>query len=238
MLISQSDFETAGSSHRETVHDLRNLFTVIVAARRLLGRDRASERGEDLLAAIEDAAFRGSQLTTNLLARDVHEAVQTVDVGDRLAGVAPLLLALADPWVEVRVAASRRPLPARLAPETFDAAILELVRNAQAAMTGKGAITVRVRALGNHIWLTVADTGRGMSPLALQGALHAFETASAHGTGLGRVQHLAKQAGGHVRIRSRAGHGTVISIVLPMSPTGAVAQSGARQRHGFQGDLH
>lgn len=76
MLMSQSDFGVAGSSHRETVHDLRNLFTVIVCARRLLGKDRASARGEDLLAAIEDAAFRGSQLTTNLLARDAHEAVQ------------------------------------------------------------------------------------------------------------------------------------------------------------------
>lgn len=76
MLISQSDFEAAGNSHRETVHDLRNLFAVIVAARRLLGKDRASERGEGLLAAIEDAAFRGSQLTTNLLAMDAHQTVQ------------------------------------------------------------------------------------------------------------------------------------------------------------------
>ena len=75
MLMSQSDFEIAGSSHRETVHDLRNLFTVIVCARRLLDKDRASERGEDLLAAIEDAAFRGSQLTTKLLARDAREVV-------------------------------------------------------------------------------------------------------------------------------------------------------------------
>ena len=142
MLSSQSDFEAARSPHRETVHDLRNLFTVIVCARRLLGKDRASGRGEDLLAAIEDAAFRGSQLTTNLLARDAHEA------------------------------------------------------------------------------------------------LHALEAACAHGAGLGHVQHLAKQAVGHVRIRSRTSKGAVISFVLPMSPIGVVAQSAARQRHGFQGDLH
>ncbi|WP_425997963.1 hypothetical protein [Caulobacter sp. DWR1-3-2b1] len=102
MLSSQSDFDAAESAHRETVHDLRNLFTVIVCARRLLGKDRASERREDLLATIEDAAFRGSQLTTNLLARDVQETAQIVDVGARLAGVAPLLLALADPRIEVR----------------------------------------------------------------------------------------------------------------------------------------
>ena len=238
MFSPQPDFETAQSAHRETVHDLRNLFTVIVSARRLLGKDRASQRGEDLLAAIEDAAFRGSQLTTNLLARDAQAQAKIIDVGSRLAGVAPLLLALADPWVEVRVAASDRSLPACLAPETFDAAILELVRNARAAIAGKGAISVRVRALGDRIWLTVADTGRGMSPLDLQDAPHAFRTASANGTGLGRVQHLAGQAGGHVRIRSRAGKGTVISIVLPMSPIAAVALSAAPQRPGFQGDLH
>ncbi|CAN5349889.1 hypothetical protein BH10PSE3_BH10PSE3_12060 [soil metagenome] len=103
MLSSQSGFEAAESFHSETVHDLRNLFTVIVAARRLLAKDRVSERGETLLAAIEAAAFRGSQLTTNLLARDAREVVQTVDVGARLAGVAPLLLEFSDPWAEVRV---------------------------------------------------------------------------------------------------------------------------------------
>jgi len=178
MLISQSDFEAVGSSHRETVHDLRNLFAVIVSARRLLGKDRASERGEDLLAAIEDAAFRGSQLTTNLLARDAQEAVEVADVGARLTGVAPLLPAQTDPGVEVRAAASRRSRPARLASETFDAAISELVPN------------------------------------------------------------LARQAGGRVHIRSRAGEGAVISIVLPMSPLGAVVQSATRSRRGFQGDLH
>jgi hypothetical protein len=80
MPSSQSDFEVAGSFHRETVHDLRNLFTVIVCARRLLGKDRASARGERLLAAIEDAAFRGSQLTMNLLARDALEAAQTARI--------------------------------------------------------------------------------------------------------------------------------------------------------------
>ncbi|WP_425998122.1 ATP-binding protein [Caulobacter sp. DWR1-3-2b1] len=115
---------------------------------------------------------------------------------------------------------------------------MELVRNARTAIDGNGAITVRARSVGDRIWLTVADTGRGMSPLALQGALNAFKTASAHGTGLGRVQHFARQAGGHVRIRSREGQGAVISIILPMSPFGTVAQSAARQRRGLQGDLH
>ena len=79
MLMSQSDFQNAGSSHRETVHDLRNLFTVIVCAGRLPGKDRATDRGENLLAAIEDAAFRGSQLTANLLATDAFEVVHALE---------------------------------------------------------------------------------------------------------------------------------------------------------------
>ena len=87
MLSSQSDFEVAGISQRETVHDLRNLFAVIVCARRLLGKDRASERSEDLLVAIEDAAFRGSQLTMNLLARDDQDAARAVDAAILQASV-------------------------------------------------------------------------------------------------------------------------------------------------------
>lgn len=70
MISSFSGFEACEGSHRETVHDLRNLFCVIVSAGRLLGKAQASDRSESLLAAIEEAAFRGGQLTENLLARE------------------------------------------------------------------------------------------------------------------------------------------------------------------------
>jgi len=79
MPVSDPDFQIAGSAYQEAVHDLRNIFSVIVSACRLLNRDGDLERGEDLVAAIEDAALRGSLLTTDLLACDACAVVHALE---------------------------------------------------------------------------------------------------------------------------------------------------------------
>jgi signal transduction histidine kinase len=231
MIGSLSRFEAGEISQRETIHDLRNLFGVIASARRLLGHDQTSERGLALLSAIQDAALRGGQLTTTLLTRErAAPAPQRVDLNVCLSSAAPLLKAFAGPTVRVEVVLSPKPIWVRLDPLHLEAAVLELVRNARSALGASGLIQVEARSLGGRAWLSVADNGHGMSPAALQRALHAFETASAHGTGLGRIRHLADQASGHLRIRSREGRGCVIAMIFPKTSSRVLAKPVAHSR--------
>jgi signal transduction histidine kinase len=231
MIGSPSSFEAGEISQREIIHDLRNLFGVIASARRLLGHDQTSERGLALLSAIQDAALRGGEMTTTLLTRErAAPALRRVDLNACLSSVAPLLQAFAGRSVAVEVVLASKPIWVRLDPPQFEAAVLELVRNARSALGAKGLIRVQARSLGKRAWLSVADTGGGMSPAALQRALRAFETASAHGTGLGRIRHLADQAGGHVRIRSREGQGCVIAMIFPKTSSRVLAKPAAHSR--------
>jgi signal transduction histidine kinase len=108
------------------------------------------------------------------------------------------------------------PLPVRLDPAGLDAAILELVANARAALLSPGTILIRAKRIGTRALLIVADTGRGMSEAELARALRGCDAPSATGTGLGRVRGFAWSARARLRIRSREGRGTVVSLNLPL----------------------
>jgi signal transduction histidine kinase len=68
--------------------------------------------------------------------------------------------------------------------------------------------------------LSFADTGSGISRENLQ---HIFEpfftTKEAFGTGLGLwvTNDIVRRHGGKLRVRSRAGQGTVFSVMLPLA---------------------
>ncbi|MEN2791806.1 HAMP domain-containing sensor histidine kinase [Sphingomonas oligophenolica] len=217
---------------REVIHDLRNLFGVLAAAGRLLEDDPSEARRAKLLSAIASAAERGGQLTTDLLARRWPVEPSAFDACARLATLEPMMQALAG-RASIRIDRPKGPLPVRADTAGFDAAILELVANARAALSAWNHITVRVHAAGKRIWLTVADDGDGMDAGTLATALDGRETQSANGTGLGRVSRFAREADGSMHIRSRKGRGTVVSLNLPMVISGAVDESVAPKARHF-----
>jgi signal transduction histidine kinase len=103
----------------------------------------------------------------------------------------------------------------------FGLALLALLFNAAEAMSEKGGeLSVRVFIDAAGWGFTVADQGAGI-PAGLEEKV--FEvgfttrTGSIHmGMGLPVARHLAEQAGGPVRIASRAGGGCEATIRMPM----------------------
>jgi hypothetical protein len=65
--------------------------------------------------------------------------------------------------------------------------------------------------------LSVADTGRGMSPEVLRRAFDPFMSTRGDGRGVGlaTVQRLVTRNGGGLRAWSEAGQGTRIEVLLP-----------------------
>ncbi|HEX8388937.1 MAG TPA: response regulator, partial [Sphingomonas sp.] len=72
---------------------------------------------------------------------------------------------------------------------------------------------------GEHVVVTVADTGSGMSDEVLARVFEPFFTTKAvgkgSGLGLAQVFGFAKQSGGGVSISSEPGRGTAVSVFLP-----------------------
>jgi CheY-like chemotaxis protein len=80
-------------------------------------------------------------------------------------------------------------------------------------------------APGEYVCIQVIDTGAGMDETTLARAAEPFFTTKGvgKGTGLGlSIAHgLAAQSGGAMRVASRVGHGTTVSLWLPVDQTEA-----------------
>lgn len=204
-------------SHREHIHDLRNLFGVIASANHMLEDHPSADRRALLFGAIHNAALEGARLTTDLLSppASAHH-LEKIDVARRMSELGPMIRALAGRDTELFLDPGDQRIQVRLTPSHFDAALLELIANARAALGPFGSIMVRAKPVRNRVWIAVADTGRGMTRAELDAALRGTGGPTAHGTGLGRVSRFARSAHGHLHLRSRKSRGTVAMLVLPM----------------------
>jgi CheY-like chemotaxis protein len=106
--------------------------------------------------------------------------------------------------------------------------LVQLVANAQDAMSGSGEIVIRVDAvesvgerlpLGSWARLQVRDSGPGMEPSLLAHAFEPFVStkvpASGAGLGLPIVAATLRQHGGIFEVDSRPGEGTAVSLYFP-----------------------
>jgi signal transduction histidine kinase len=95
-----------------------------------------------------------------------------------------------------------------------------LVRNAQDATPGDGAVSLSVRTDHSVVVIVVEDTGCGMSAEFIQRRLFQpfFTTKGARGMGIGAYQAraFARGAGGELTVTSRPGEGSTFLMRLPL----------------------
>jgi signal transduction histidine kinase len=119
-----------------------------------------------------------------------------------------------------------RHLPVILAdPRQLEQAFLNLVLNAAEALPNGGRLTVRTGAqppspgaAPGRVWVEFKDTGPGISrDQQVQAFSGLLRSSKAKGTGLGLaiVKRIVEAHRGEVRIRSRVGRGTTITVALP-----------------------
>ena len=97
-------------------------------------------------------------------------------------------------------------------------ALLNLIKNAAAAMSGGGELTVTTEAAEDEVYITIADTGTGIPEENLSKIFEPYFTTKDNGTGLGLtvVYKVIREHGGEIRVESREGEGTVFVITLPI----------------------
>src|SRR4029079_3673176 len=87
------------------------------------------------------------------------------------------------------------------------------------AMANGGRLNVGTFLSDGAYNIVFADSGRGMSPVALQRLFQPFRTNFPSGTGLGMAisYRIVQEHGGRIEVSSREGVGTAITVSLPVS---------------------
>jgi PAS domain S-box-containing protein len=140
-----------------------------------------------------------------------------------LNDVAERTVELLRPELENRGLTVTLKLARRLPPAPIDAmqmqqVLVNLIKNAMHAMTTGGALTLQTGEGADGVWVSVADTGGGISQEQIARIFEPFYTTKKTGSGLGLmiVQRIVRAHNGRIELESRLGRGTTFRIWLPL----------------------
>lgn len=107
-------------------------------------------------------------------------------------------------------------------PQQLGQVFLNLLVNAAQAMGDQGTITIRSWSDGQHIFISIADSGSGMTEEVKAQIFEPFFTTKppGQGTGLGLPisADIIRKHGGSIAVDSTPGQGTTFLITLPVTP--------------------
>ncbi|GEM_PF-1513233 len=237
-LVQARKLEALGRLTGGVAHDFNNLLTAVRVNLDLLRRRIDDEKLLKIIDSAYHATDRGVTLTSQLLAFGRRQRLQPepVDVNAAVSTMTELLRSTLGGDVHVETVLAPKLPPAHADRTQLELIIMNLALNARDAMPGGGKIRIETSEVeltepptrpehadpGRYVQVTVVDNGSGMSPEVLAHVFEPFFTtkSAGKGTGLGLPQVLGvvKQLGGGIRIDSRQGHGTRVSVYLPLAP--------------------
>ena len=231
--------EAVGQLTGGIAHDFNNLLTGIVGSLDLMQtrlRQGRTDRLEHYAEAAMTSANRAAALTHRLLAFSRRQPLdpKPVDIQDLVGSMADLLRRTIGESIALKIVAAAEHWTALCDPNQLESGILNLAINARDAMPNGGALTIETRNTtidaayasrhpdlrqGDHVVLSVSDTGTGMPQAVIDKAFDPFFTTKpiGQGTGLGlsMIYGFARQSDGHVHIASEVGEGTTVTLFLP-----------------------
>ena len=236
--LSQAEkMELVGRFAGGVAHDYNNMLTVILANADLaLEKLDEVQSGRKHLQEIQRAARHSTDLTQQLLAfaRQQPVAPRLVDLNEAVTGLLEVLGRLVGPDIQLTWTPGPNLWQVQVDPTQLDQVLTNLLVNARDAMGGLGQLQVATLnhrlaeadcadladlVAGDHVCLSVTDSGCGMAPEVAARIFEPFFTTKApgKGTGLGlaMVHSAVKQNHGAIRVESELGRGTCFRIFLP-----------------------
>lgn len=230
--------EAVGTLAGGIAHDFNNILGAIIISSEL-ALDDAKEgiNNQELLDIVLNAAERGRNLVTQILAfsRQGEQKRQTVRLAPIVKECLKLLRASLPATIDIRPAISAEDAMALVDPTQIHQVIVNLCTNAAHAMHGKvGVLEITLTDItlqedvagtlpdlhaGPYVELSVKDTGHGMGREVLDRIFNPFFTTKepGRGTGLGLpvVYGIVKDHGGGIVVESEPGRGTTVRVLIP-----------------------
>jgi PAS domain S-box-containing protein len=214
--------EAIGRLAGGVAHDFNNILQAMLSNTALLQLHlRGAGATEEPLKELDQLVRRGSSLTQQLLLFSRRQPAVRVplELKDAVRGVATLLRRVVRENVAITSELTDSPLPVRADQGQLEQVLLNLALNASDAMPAGGKITLRAGADGDHVFLSVSDTGHGITEEVRAHLFEPFFTTKApgKGTGLGLsvVHGIVTAHGGRVEVTSAPGEGATFIVWLP-----------------------
>ena len=106
-------------------------------------------------------------------------------------------------------------------PAPLRTALMNLVVNAQQAMTGSGGeLLIETRGREQDVEVRITDTGPGIPAELQEKVFRPWFSTKEGGTGLGlpTARRILEELGGDIRLQSESGQGTRFTLSLPRPP--------------------
>jgi two-component system NtrC family sensor kinase len=227
LLLRSRALAAIGSLGAGVAHEINNPLTGVLGLAHLALADLAKEHpARPMIEDIEQEALRIQSIVSNLLRlsqRQGGEGMRVLNIAaildDAVELCNPKSFAAAKIELVKRVAESSPPVRGNAL--QLQAAFIQLIQNAVAAMEEGGVLTLETTLPGeNLLRVRIADTGRGIKPEHLSRIFDPFFTTKAQrtdtGIGLSVVHKIIEDHGGAVRVESAVGSGTTFWITLPI----------------------
>ncbi len=203
---------------KETAHQLGTPISSLMAWMELLRSDPGFPK-EAFLPELEKDVGRLNMVASRFSNIGSAPSLQKEEVDAVIRHTVEYMKSRISGRIELKVETQEEQnLQAPINVSLFEWVIENLVKNAVDAMTGSGAITIRLRYIAHYLAVDVTDTGKGISKSNFRNVFKPGYTTRKRGWGLGLtlVKRIVENYhGGKIFIlRSELGEGTTFRILL------------------------
>jgi signal transduction histidine kinase len=221
-------------------HDFNNfLTTIMLYARLILSSDELSQNLRAAAETIMMESRRASDLIDQILRFSRRSAmkIQPIDLTWLVRNITRMLETTLPETIKLVTNLGTEAIIANADPTSVQQLLMNLAINARDAMPEGGTLQIDLTSrhftpmderpvpempCGEWIFLTVSDSGTGMTRDVLDHIYEPFfTTKGTGGTGLGlaQVQRIVQQHHGYIEVHSRVGEGSTFRVYLPgMAP--------------------
>jgi signal transduction histidine kinase len=231
--------EAIGQLAGGIAHDFNNMLAVIIGSLEMARRRLVGEQYSAVEKSIDNAmegANRAAMLTKRILAFSRQQALAptVLDANKLVSGMSELLRRSLGEPIDIETVLAGGIWKIYADASQLESALVNIAVNARDAMPNGGKLTIETANVdlderyaaankevnpGQHVMISMTDTGVGMPPMVMERVFDPFYTTkeSGKGTGLGlsQVFGFVKQSAGHIKIYSEVGRGTSLKIYLP-----------------------
>ena len=172
-----------------------------------------SEEVERLNAIVVDYLFAVRPMDTHPLMGSLNEIIREL--------VTFMQYELMEADVELDEDLDEKLPDIRIDDKLMKQALLNIVKNALAAMSRGGQLSIATLYKEDHVVLKISDTGIGIPKEQIQKIFEPYFTTKDNGSGLGLtlVYKVIKEHGGEIHVHSKENLGTTFTILLPVPQT-------------------